>query len=174
MAAINNARTGDIESQDLSNVSRKDSETYQSTVLPASAVDFDPEPHKRLFRQFANPAPLGLCGFALTTFVLSLVNVRARSVLTPNIVIGLGNYTFCFVNVALAYGGLAQFCAGMWEFAAGNTFGALAFSSYGAFWISFACIFIPFFNVAGAYTNPDELFAALGHYLICMHLESFS
>src|SRR5271170_5157366 len=56
----------------------------------------------------------------------------------------------------------------MWEFATGNTFGALAFSSYGAFWISFACIFIPFFDVAGAYTSDDELFAALGHYLICI------
>ena len=55
----------------------------------------------------------------------------------------------------------------MWEFATGNTFGALAFSSYGAFWLSFACIFIPFFDVAAAYTKPDELFAALGHYLIC-------
>lgn len=80
----------DLESQNLSDTTRKDSETYQSTVLPASAVDFDPEPHKRLFRQFANPAPLGLCGFALTTFVLSLVNVQARSVTIPNIVIGLG------------------------------------------------------------------------------------
>src|SRR5271170_5339285 len=80
MAAINNANNRDIESQDLSTVSRKDSETYQSTVLPASAIDFDPEPHKLLFRQFANPAPLGLCGFALTTFVLSLINVQARSV----------------------------------------------------------------------------------------------
>jgi len=77
----------DIESQDAS---RKDDDTYQSTILPASAIDFDPEPHKRLFRQFANPAPLGLCGFALTTFVLSLINVQARSVTTPNIVIGLG------------------------------------------------------------------------------------
>ena len=67
-----------------------DTATYQSTILPASATDFDPEPHKRLFRQFANPAPLGLCGFALTTFVLSLINVQARSVATPNIVIGLG------------------------------------------------------------------------------------
>jgi hypothetical protein len=78
----------DLESQD--NTTRKDSETYQSTVIPASAIDFDPEPHKRLFRTFANPAPLGLCGFALTTFVLSLVNVHATSVTTPNIVIGLG------------------------------------------------------------------------------------
>jgi len=71
-------------------------ETYQSTILPASATDFDPEPHKRLFRQFGNPAPLGLCGFALTTFVLSLINVHARSVLTPNIVIGLGMMLFHF------------------------------------------------------------------------------
>ena len=67
-----------------------DNQTYQSTILPASATDFDPEPHKQLFRQFANPAPLGLCGFALTTFVLSLINVHARSVTQPNIVIGLG------------------------------------------------------------------------------------
>jgi len=147
------------DSADTRTYDTHDNRTYQSTVLPASATDFDPEPHRRLFRQFANPAPLGLCGFALTTFVLSLVNVHARSVTIPNIVIGL----------ALAYGGLAQFCAGMWEFASGNTFGALAFSSYGAFWLSFACIFIPFFNIAGAYptNNPQELFNALGHYLIC-------
>jgi len=137
--------------------------TYQSTLLPGGGQDFVPEAHHRMFRQFANPAPLGLCGFALTTFVLSLVNVHARSVTDPNIVIGL----------ALAYGGLAQFCAGMWEFASGNTFGALAFSSYGAFWISFACIFIPFFNIAGAYTDPSELNAALGHYLVCWMVFTF-
>jgi len=157
--ADNYNKDRDIESQnDSNNQTRKDSETYQSTVLPASAIDFDPEPHKRLFRQFANPAPLGLCGFALTTFVLSLVNVHARSVTVPNVVVGL----------ALAYGGLAQFVAGMWEFACGNTFGALAFSSYGAFWISYAVILIPFFNVIAAYGNDTtELQAALGHYLIC-------
>jgi len=43
------------------------------------------------FRQFANPAPLGLCGFALTTFVLSLINIHARHVTLPNFIIGLGN-----------------------------------------------------------------------------------
>jgi uncharacterized protein len=57
--------------------------------------------------------------------------------------------------------------AGMWEFAAGNTFGALAFTSYGAFWMSFAVIFIPFFNVAEAYADPSEFASAVGHYLIC-------
>lgn len=98
MSAIpeNKSRGGDLEAgtngYDARNSAdtRTETQTYQSTILPASATDFDPEPHKRLFRQFANPAPLGLCGFALTTFVLSLVNVRARSVLEPNIVIGLG------------------------------------------------------------------------------------
>jgi len=72
----------------------------------------------------ANPGPLGLCGFALTTFVLSAVN--AGLVSAPNIVLGL----------ALFYGGLAQLLAGMWEFRTGNTFGATAFSSYGAFWLA--------------------------------------
>src|SRR4051794_17920868 len=73
----------------------------------------------------ADPAPLGLAAFALTTFVLSFVNTGLFKV--EPVVFGL----------ALAYGGIAQFAAGMWEFAKGNTFGATAFSSYGAFWISF-------------------------------------
>jgi hypothetical protein len=72
----------------------------------------------------ANPAPLGLCGFALTTFILSAANAKLFD--GPDIVIGL----------ALFYGGLAQLLAGMWEFKAGNTFGATAFGSYGAFWLA--------------------------------------
>lgn len=54
----------------------------------------------------------------------------------------------------------------MWEFACGNTFGALAFTSYGAFWISFATIFIPAFNVKAAYDDVSEFVAAVGHYLL--------
>jgi succinate-acetate transporter protein len=73
----------------------------------------------------ADPAPLGLGAFALTTFVLSVVNTDM--VKAEPVVFGL----------ALAYGGIAQFAAGLWEFAKGNTFGATAFCSYGAFWISF-------------------------------------
>jgi succinate-acetate transporter protein len=75
----------------------------------------------------ANPAPLGLAGFAMTTFVLSMINSNAVSGLDTPVVLAL----------ALAYGGIVQLLAGMWEFRAGNTFGAVAFSSYGAFWISF-------------------------------------
>jgi uncharacterized protein len=75
----------------------------------------------------ADPAPLGLAAFALTTFVLSFVNAGLVPASVEPVVFGL----------ALAYGGIGQFAAGMWEFAKGNTFGATAFSSYGAFWLSF-------------------------------------
>jgi uncharacterized protein len=75
----------------------------------------------------ADPAPLGLAGFAMTTFVLSMFNSHLVSTAGEPVVLGL----------ALAYGGIAQLLAGMWEFRTGNTFGAVAFSSYGAFWISY-------------------------------------
>src|SRR5579884_2173428 len=75
----------------------------------------------------ADPGPLGLAGFAMTTFVLSMMNGNLVSAK------GIG----AVLALAFAYGGLAQLLAGMWEFRTGNTFGAVAFSSYGAFWISF-------------------------------------
>ncbi|HEX4720467.1 MAG TPA: acetate uptake transporter [Thermoleophilaceae bacterium] len=74
-----------------------------------------------------DPAPLGLAAFALTTFVLSFFNAGLVSDKGLPVVLGL----------ALAYGGLAQLLAGLWEFRNNNTFGATAFTSYGAFWISF-------------------------------------
>jgi uncharacterized protein len=75
----------------------------------------------------ADPAPLGLGAFGLTTFLLSLVNAGVMDKATEPVVLG----------VALAYGGVAQMLAGMWEFRKGNVFGATAFTSYGAFWLSF-------------------------------------
>jgi succinate-acetate transporter protein len=75
----------------------------------------------------ADPGPLGLAAFALTTFVLSMYNSGLVSAGGEPIVFGL----------AFAYGGLAQLLAGMWEFRTGNTFGAVAFTSFGAFWLSF-------------------------------------
>lgn len=73
----------------------------------------------------ANPAALGLAAFALTTFLLSIHNAMGAT-REPLLV---------FWGFALFYGGLAQFAAGMWEFKTGNTFGATAFSTYGAFWL---------------------------------------
>jgi hypothetical protein len=74
----------------------------------------------------ADPGALGLGAFALTTFVLSLANA--------GLVAGAGASV---LGLALFYGGIGQFVAGLWEFAKGNTFGATAFVSYGAFWMSF-------------------------------------
>jgi succinate-acetate transporter protein len=75
----------------------------------------------------ADPAALGLGGFALTTFVLSCVNAGLVPKTVEPVVFGL----------ALFYGGIAQFAAGIWEFANRNTFGGTAFCSFGAFWMSF-------------------------------------
>jgi succinate-acetate transporter protein len=75
----------------------------------------------------ADPGPLGLAAFAATTFALSMVNSQLVSVGSEVIA----------VTLALAYGGIAQMIAGIWEFRTGNTFGAVAFTSYGAFWLSY-------------------------------------
>ncbi len=75
----------------------------------------------------ADPAGLGLAAFALTTFLLSLVNAGILPKDTEPMVLA----------VALTFGGLAQLLAGMWEFRKGNVFGATVFSAYGAFWLSF-------------------------------------
>jgi len=113
-------------------------------------------------RRFANPAPLGLFAFATTTFVLSMANVNTRGLNpVPNIVVGM----------AFGYGGLAQLLAGMWEFACGNTFGATAFSTYGGFWISFGCIYVPWFNILNAY-ETSNVDGALGN-AVALYLTSW-
>jgi succinate-acetate transporter protein len=95
----------------------------------------------------ADPGPLGLAAFALTTFVLSVFNAGILKQGEP-VVLGL----------ALAYGGGAQLLAGMWEFRKGNTFGAVAFSSYGAFWLSFWALV--------AFYAKDSTPKAIGTYLL--------
>ncbi|KAI1823199.1 GPR1/FUN34/yaaH family-domain-containing protein [Xylaria intraflava] len=106
-------------------------------------------------RKFANPGPLGLSAFALTTFVLSLINLNTRDVTQPNIVLSL----------AFGYGGLVQLLAGMWEMAVGNTFGATALSSYGGFWISYAIVLTPGFDALAVYTDAADSASALGFFL---------
>lgn len=100
----------------------------------------------------ADPAPLGLAAFGLTTFILSAVNAGLIPKPAEPVVLG----------VALAYGGLAQFCAGMWEFQRNNTFGATAFTSYAAFWIAFALLVT--FHVGGI--PPEARPAAVGTFLL--------
>jgi succinate-acetate transporter protein len=94
--------------------------------------------------KLANPAPLGLAGFALTTWMLSMVNAGWYLPTGVPLVLAL----------AFAFGGAAQFCAGLLELPRGNTFGFVAFCSYGAFWWSFA-LFVLFFSahVPGAFVG---------------------
>jgi succinate-acetate transporter protein len=104
----------------------------------------------------ADPGPLGLAAFAGTTFVLSMIN---SGLVGSGHLVG-GGLLPLVAALALAYGGLAQLLAGLWEFRTGNTFGAVAFTSYGAFWISF------YFVVhAASSLAPTEIFSGLGLYL---------
>ena len=80
--------------------------------------------------KFANPGPLGLAGFGLTTCVLSAINAG----LLPHEAVPV------VVPLAFAYGGVAQLIAGVLEFRVGNTFGMVAFTSYGLFWWWFALL----------------------------------
>jgi succinate-acetate transporter protein len=84
--------------------------------------------------KLANPAPLGLMGFATTTWLLSLHNAGFFT----------GDAIGMVLAMAFAFGGGAQFVAGILEYPKGNTFGFVAFCSYGAFWMSFA-LFVEFF-----------------------------
>lgn len=102
---------------------------------------------------FADPGPLGLAGFAMTTFVLSAVNIGWLNEKTTPVVLGL----------ALFYGGLAQLLAGMWEFVKGNTFGAVAFASFGAFWLSYWYL-VAHADLSGA--KPNDAAHAIGVYLL--------
>jgi hypothetical protein len=100
----------------------------------------------------ADPAPLGLAAFALTTFLLSMFNA------------GWTRGTFAFLGFALAYGGIAQLLAGMWEFRNRNVFGATAFSTYGAFWIGLAVYFllvVPQFKPTTVELNNDLAWIAV-------------
>jgi succinate-acetate transporter protein len=88
--------------------------TVQPAVQPAGALS-----------PIADPAPLGLAAFALTTFLLSAANAKWMNAATGD----------AWLGYALGYGGLIQLLAGMWEFRNRNVFGATAFSTYGGFWI---------------------------------------
>ena len=82
--------------------------------------------------KLANPAPLGLAGFGLTTLILNIVNADLIAKESIGMVLPVG----------LFYGGLAQFLAGMWEMKKNNTFGFTAFSSFGAFWMALGLMII--------------------------------
>ncbi|KAJ5667870.1 GPR/FUN34 family protein [Penicillium maclennaniae] len=122
------------------------------TLYPPFAGEFQPgafRPGPVEQRKIGNPAPLGLCGFALTTFLLGCINMKARLL------------------------------SGMWEMAVGNTFGATALASYGGFWISLAITFTPGgFEIASELIKTDNgsmgmFYDSLGLYLMGWFIFTF-
>ncbi|KAI1099194.1 GPR1/FUN34/yaaH family-domain-containing protein [Jackrogersella minutella] len=112
----------------------------QATISPREQVGLPYVP-----RAFANPAPLGLLSFATSIFMISLLGLEPRGVKAPNIIIP--NMVF--------FGGAAQFIAGIMEFVAGNTLGATLFTSYAAFNLAYALIFLPGSGIIAAYSDPS-------------------
>lgn len=133
-----------------------DTKVFKHEFLAAFGGTLNPGLSRAPSRKFANPGPLGLCAFALTTFVLSLVNIRARGVSNPSGVIGL----------AFFYGGFIQLLAGMWEVVVENPFGATALSSYGGFWLAWGVLETKAFGIAEAYADPADLNNVVGFFLL--------
>lgn len=124
------SQTHSDECTNRSNLSTMANPTDQLVATPVSAV------------KHANPAPLGLAGFGLTTVVLSCINAGLLPPAAGSVVVPL----------AFAYGGIAQIIAGVLEFKTGNTFGMVAFTSYGLFWWWFA--FLKWTTGSGWLTAP--------------------
>jgi uncharacterized protein len=101
---------------------------------PATPISPAPISSPAVATAVGDPNPLGLSALALTWFIFSLVNVG---------VVPASGGTKVVLAVALVYGGLTLLLAGMWEFRAGNTLGATAAASFGAFWLSYVVLLTP-------------------------------
>lgn len=104
----------------------------------------------------ADPAPLGLAAFALTTFLLSVKNANWT------------HGTDAWLGYALAYGGTVQLLAGMWEFRNRNVFGATAFSTYGGFWIGlgiYALVVAPHDHATAAQAANDQAWILVAFFI---------
>ncbi len=124
----------------------------ESAAMAGVEVAEGPVPGQRVVHPVADPAPLGLAAFAMTTFALSVSNADIW-----------GPAAASALALALVYGGAVQLFAGMWEFTRKNTFGALAFSSYGGFWISYY-VFVKF--VLTGVRSPADASVAVGVFLL--------
>lgn len=107
--------------------------------------------------EFANPSPLGLAAFGITTLVLGLYYAGAKSISVPAVITGMAAF--------FASSGL--FLAGVWEMVLGNTFASTTFCSFGAFWWAFMTLSVPSFGIGAAYKGEEEqLENAIGFFLL--------
>ncbi|KAI6780228.1 uncharacterized protein J7T54_003007 [Emericellopsis cladophorae] len=113
------------------------------------------------FFKVANPGPLGLISFAITTLCLGFYHLPGANPLGS-----VGPYQAIF-GLAVFFGGGTQFVAGIMEFRVGNTFGSTLHCSYGAFWLSFAMFIVPSLGIREAYAGDERAFTvAVGIFLM--------
>ncbi|VVT45384.1 uncharacterized protein SAPINGB_P000732 [Magnusiomyces paraingens] len=136
---------------------------HRHELIAAFGGNFNPGLAVAPSHKFANPSPLGLSAFALTTLCLSLVNVHARGVSNASGVIGLAYF----------YGGFIQLLAGMWEVVVENTFGATALSSYGGFWLAWGALETDAFGIKAAYSDSKQFESMVGFFLLGWFLFTF-
>lgn len=130
-----------------------DNEKYnKQELIDAFGGELEPGYHPPPVYKFAQPAPLGLSGYALTMFVFSMCNAGARGIEINN----------AAVVPALFYGGGIQIIAGIFELLLTNAFGATMLCSFGGGAISLAVVKIPWFNIENSYDSPEEFSHAMG------------
>ncbi|KAG2413166.1 hypothetical protein HFD88_002355 [Aspergillus terreus] len=152
-------------------VAEYDAAKEEETQLRTPAPPTMPRPsrtvshvHEPPYMKLANPGPLGLLGFAITTFVLGLYECGAGLPHSdPAGDVGPNQAVF---GLAIFMGGAAQFVAGIMQFRVGNTFGSTVHCSYGAFWLSYAMFLIPSLDIRGQYKGDERAYTfAIAIYL---------
>ncbi|CCH45519.1 Glyoxylate pathway regulator [Wickerhamomyces ciferrii] len=136
---------------------------HKSELMNAFAGDLNPGLHASPHRPMGNPVPLGLAGFAICCFVVSIVNCGARSTSNVKLIGG----------AALFFGGIIELIAGLWCLVIENTFAATALGSYGGFWLGFGSILIDLGGITSSYEDETEYANVLAFYLSAWVIFSF-
>lgn len=126
---MSEAKPGGLGEDEIRRIVREETLTHDQARRLVQEDMLGPDDVPPEVLPFADPTAVGMAGFALTTFLLSLINA------------GWLEQLGTFIPLALFYGGLVQLLCGMWEFRNNRTFGAVVFTSYGAFWLAFGFLF---------------------------------
>lgn len=136
---------------------------HRNELMNAFAGDLNPGVHTSPHRPMGNPVPVGLSGFAICCFVVSLINCQARGVTNAKII----------AASALFFGGIIETVAGFWCLLIENTFAATVLGAYGGFWLGFGGILLDSFGIASSYSSDQEYRNALAFYLTAWVIFSF-
>lgn len=136
----------------------------RSDLENAFAGSLFPGVHRAPTRPMGNPVPLGLTGFSICCFVVSLVNAQARSATNVNLLAGC----------ALFLGGVLESVAGLWCLVIENTFAATSLGAFGGFWMSYAFILGDVWGITSSYTTTEEFNNVMGFFLAAWVIFAFS